>query len=106
MSLEQLPRTVPFSRINVVSSIPSEGGVFGILSAGQYLLVSESWTEGWLLDLINGLEGSEGLTVAFEVCAEDDRQARPSFSGVNCLSGSPNPEPNHKPLPGISLTDR
>ena len=98
-------RTVPFSRINVVSSIPSEGGVFGILSAGQYLLVSESWNlKARLLDLINSLEGSEELTVAFEVCAEDDRLARTEFLRRELLSGSGNPELTQKPLPGISLT--
>ena len=94
-------QTVPFSRIGVVSSVPSEGGVFGILSGDAYLLISESWNlKARLLDLISILKGPENLDVIYELCPEADRQKRAETLMQESLKRQPGTASNGA-LPGI-----
>ena len=70
-------RSVPFTRLGVVSQVPSEAGVFAIMDGGDCLLVSDSWNlKARLLDLINVLSGEENLTVTWESCAEGECENR------------------------------
>lgn len=73
----QHPTTLPFSRIAIAASVPSESGVFGIAAGGQYLLLSSAWNlKARLLELISTVTDSQPLTLTFELCPESDRQKR------------------------------
>lgn len=69
--------TLPFSRIAIAASVPSESGVFGISANGQYLLLSSAWNlKARLLELISTVSESEPLTLTFELCPDAERQKR------------------------------
>jgi len=94
--------TVPFSHLGVVSSVPSEGGVFGILSGAEYLLISESWNlKARLLDLISILNGPEHLEVIYELCPETERQKRAEALKQESLEYQRSSAASNGTLPGI-----
>src|SRR5690349_18489852 len=96
------PHTVPFSRMGVVSLVPSESGVFGILSGDAYVLISESWNlKARLLDLISILNGPENLDVIYELCPEADRQKRAEVLKQESVKRQPVPIAADDALPGI-----
>jgi hypothetical protein len=71
------PQSAPFTRIGIVSQVPSESGVFGLVSGDVWLLVAESWNlKARLLDLINTLSAPVELTIVYELCPEADAEAR------------------------------
>ncbi len=70
-------QSVPFTRIGIVSQVPSESGVFALIAGDAYVLVAESWNlKARLLDLINTLTLPVEMTVLYELCPEADAEAR------------------------------
>ena len=99
-------RSVPFTRLGVVSQVPSEGGVFAVMDGGDCLLVSESWNlKARLLDLINVLNGEENLTVTWETCADQDRDLRRRQLAGDLMQPSQDGEASVRQLPGLQLRD-
>ena len=99
-------RSVPFTRLGVVSQVPSEGGVFAIMDGGDCLLVSESWNlKARLLDLINVLNGEENLTVTWETCSDQEREFRHRQLAVDLLQPSEDGDLAVRQLPGLQLRD-
>jgi len=71
------PQSAPFTRIGIVSQVPSESGVFGLVAGDTWLLVAESWNlKARLLDLINTLSAPVELTVVYELCPEAEAEVR------------------------------
>lgn len=98
------PRTVPFSRIGVVSSVPSDSGVFAILSGEAYVLVSDSWNlKARLLDLISVLNAPEHLSVKYELCPEAERPSRLEILQRESLAPDAQPAAAAKTLPGLTF---
>lgn len=97
------PQTVPFTRIGIVSQVPSESGVFGLVSGDACLLVAESWNlKARLLDLINILAGPVELSVVFELCPESEAEARcQELHKELMISAENQPATGHPP--GISF---
>jgi hypothetical protein len=70
-------QSVPFSRIDIVTQVPSASGVFGLMTGDSYLLIADSWNmKARLLDLINSIPFPAELTVLFELCPEHGAEAR------------------------------
>lgn len=94
--------TSPFTRIGIVASVPSESGVFGIIAGNECLLIDDSWNlKARLLELINSLTGPDGLVVVYELCPENDRDARARQLREE-LRAALRPAPSDRP-PGISF---
>lgn len=98
-------RTVPFTRLGIVSQVPSNGGVFAIMEGENCLLVSESWNlKARLLELINVLNGDEDLTVTWECCDDQDRENRRRQLSTDLMRNDDDGN-GTRPLPGIQLRD-
>jgi hypothetical protein len=97
------PKHAPFTRIGIVSQIPSDSGVFALLAGDQCLMVAEAWNlKARLLDLIKSVDPEVELTVIYELCPERDGERRRDE-----LAGEIAPEmdvvsPDVR-LPGLSL---
>jgi hypothetical protein len=101
----QNARIVPFTRIGVVSQVPSASGVYGILEGDICLLVAESWNlKARLLELANVLSEETQLTVIFETCSDEVRERRKQALASEYLTARD--EGRDAPLPGIRLRDR
>ncbi|HYP09455.1 MAG TPA: hypothetical protein VER03_24740, partial [Bryobacteraceae bacterium] len=97
------PKTVPLTRISVVSQVPSESGVYAILDGDVYLLVGEAWNlKARLLELMNVLQDIGEFQVIYELCAEDQRLARKDEIGAAFLRAAPPMELPSRNLPGIT----
>ena len=98
------PKTVPLTRIDVVSEIPSESGVYAILDGDVCLLVGEAWNlKARLLELMNVLQDIGEFRVTYELCPEDERIARKEAIGSALLRTAPSPDTRSRELPGISF---
>lgn len=98
------PQTAPFTRIGIVSLVPSESGVFGLFSGDSCLLVAESWNlKARLLDLINTVSEPAELTIVFELCPETEAEARRNELQRDLLALPSEPVASGKRLPGISF---
>jgi hypothetical protein len=98
------PKTVPLTRIDVVSQIPSESGVYAILDADIYLLVGEAWNlKARLLELMNVLQDIGEFRVIYELCPEEERVARKELLGAALLRTAPTVEIRSRELPGITF---
>ena len=100
-------RSVPFTRLGVVSQVPSDAGVFAVLDGGDCLLVSESWNlKARLLDLINVLSGEENLTVMWEPCAEAECEEKVNYlTQILMRSPQDNPAATSRQVPGLQLRE-
>ena len=100
-------RTVPFTRLGVVSQVPSESGVFAIMDGGICLLIGETWNlKARLLELINVLSGEEELTVTWECCDDGEREKRRHQLASEITHKNDEPDNGSKRhLPGIQLRD-
>jgi len=71
--------SLPFTRIAIVAQVPSESGVYGVFRGEQCILVGSTWNlKAYLLELITGINGSEELSVKYELLPEEmaaDRSA-------------------------------
>jgi hypothetical protein len=96
--------TVPLTRIDVVSRVPSESGVYAILDEEVCLLVGEAWNlKARLLELMNVLQDVGEFTVTYELCPEDERLPRKEAIGSVLLRTPPPMEIRSRELPGISF---
>jgi|SRR4051812_43192916 len=95
-------RDVQFSRIGVVSTVPSEGGVFGVRSEDRFVLISETWNlKARLLELINALGAPENLSVVYELCPEAERSSRVELLTRESLEQQDSPGHPARGLPGL-----
>lgn len=100
------PKTVPLTRIDVVSQIPSESGVYAILDDHVYLLVGEAWNlKARLLELMNVLQDIGEFRVIYELCPEEERVARKEHLGLTLLRTAPSANIQTGNLPGITFWD-
>jgi hypothetical protein len=68
---------LPFSRIAIVSRVPSESGVYAIWDGDSWVFVGDSWNlRARLLELAAVLGEVEHLTIAYEVCPDERRSDR------------------------------
>ena len=96
------PNTVPFTRIGIVSHVPPEAGVFGIIDGDVYLYLGDSWNlRGRLLELANLVSASEQLTIIWEQCPEAECMDR-RVALTRELAPTP-PDEAMKRFPGIQL---
>src|SRR3954451_9145879 len=94
-------RDVPFSRIGVVSTVPSESGVFGVRSEDKFVLISDSWNlKARLLELINLLGAPDNLSVVYELCPESERSSRVELLARESLEQPTLAAHSSRPLPG------
>ena len=99
-------RSVPFTRLGVVSQVPSDGGVFAIMDGGDCLLVSESWNlKARLIDLINVLSGEENLTVTWETCSDQEREVRRWQLAGDLIQPREDGDFAARQLPGLQLRE-
>ena len=71
------PSTIPFTRIAIVSAVPSTPGVFAVADGATWLMVGESWNlKARLLELANVLKSDDELQITWEVCSEEERITR------------------------------
>src|SRR3954449_6809179 len=69
--------SVPLTRIDVVSTVPSESGIYAIVHGDVYVLVGEAWNlKARLLELINMLPDLGELSLIYELCHEQERISR------------------------------
>src|SRR5918993_3143544 len=100
------PKTVPLTRIDVVSKIPSDSGVYAILDNDAYLLVGEAWNlKARLLEMMNVLQDIGDFRVIYELCPEDERVARKETIGASLLRTAPDLRIESRALPGITFWD-
>ena len=98
------PKTVNLTRIDVVSQIPSDSGVYAILDDEVYLLVGEAWNlKARLLELMNVLQDIGEFQVVYELCAEEERVARKEQLGATFLRTAPTVQLPNRELPGITF---
>jgi hypothetical protein len=98
------PKTAPLTRIDVVSRVPSESGVYAILDDEVCVLVGEAWNlKARLLELMNVLQDIGEFTVTYELCPEDERLARKELIGSALLRTAPSIEIRAREFPGISF---
>lgn len=98
------PKTVPLTRIDVVSRVPSDSGVYAILDDEVCVLVGEAWNlKGRLLELLNVLQDIGEFRVTYELCPEDERISRKEAIGAELLRTAPPGELRSRDLPGISF---
>lgn len=71
------PGSVPFTRIGIVSNVPPEAGVFGVMHGQVCLYLGDTWNlRARLLELANAIPHTEGLTLVWERCPEPDCATR------------------------------
>jgi hypothetical protein len=99
-------QSVPFTRLEVVSRVPSAPGVFAVMDGDSCLLVSESWNlKARLLDLANVLDGQTSLSIFFELCADDQREHRKTQVIALLGPDSRDPATADPVLPGLSVRE-
>jgi hypothetical protein len=66
--------SLPFTRIEIVSRVPSESGVYGILDGDACVFVGESWNlKARLLELASALSDVGHLRIVYELCEDEQR---------------------------------
>lgn len=94
--------TAPFTRLGIVSTVPSASGVFGIMQGPVCLLVGESWNlKARLLDLVNATDSTDNLGVTYELCHEDHRAGRMNELNRELTLSAEAVMAPHRKLPGI-----
>lgn len=95
-------QSVSFTRLDIVSRVPSAPGVFAVMDGDLCLLVSESWNlKARLLDLVNVLDGHTNLSIRFELCPDEERERRKS-AVIAALGQTAAGDPV---LPGLSVRE-
>jgi hypothetical protein len=97
-------KTVKLTRIDVVSQIPSDSGVYAILEADVCLLVGEAWNlKARLLEMMNVLQDVGEFQVVYELCPEAERVARKNQLGAMLIRSTRAEEVRSHELPGITF---
>jgi hypothetical protein len=100
------PKTVPLTRIDVVSQIPSDSAIYAIMEDETCLLVGETWNlRGRLLELLNVLQDVGEFRVTYELCSEEERLARKAQVSAALVTSVPPAEMHTRELPGITFRD-
>jgi hypothetical protein len=84
--------TIPFTRIEIVSRVPANPGVYAVMSGETCLLVGDSWNlRARLLELANALtsDGSQSITITFEYCDNDSLSDRRQELEQQLLAANP-----------------
>src|SRR5215203_2003485 len=98
------PQSIPLTRIDIVSQIPSESGIYGIYDGDICLLVGEAWNlKARLLELMNVLQNVGEFRVVYELCPEDERTDRKDKLASLLLRTPPPVGIHGKELAGISF---
>jgi hypothetical protein len=98
-------QSVSFTRLEIVSQIPSASGVFAVMDGESCLLIGESWNlKARLLDLANLLDGQTQLSIRFETCPDEERERRKS-AVMSEMQLSSEVHRAERVLPGLSLRD-
>jgi hypothetical protein len=97
--------SIPFTRIHIAASVPSESGVYGILDSKCCVFIGDSWNlKARLLDLANVLTDMAGLTIVYELCDDDARSVRKQELTAEFLHPSSEQSLPLPHLPGISFS--
>ena len=98
--------SLPFTHIDIVARVPSESGVYAILTGDSCLLVGESWNlKARLLALASALVEVGHLTIAFELCPDDQRSDRKRILAAE-LMAEPDDSLPPPQLPGLLFSTR
>jgi excinuclease UvrABC nuclease subunit len=98
------PHNVPLTRIDIVSQIPSESGVYAIMDHEACLLVGEAWNlKARLLELMSVIKELGEFHVIYELCSDEERVARKENLSSALLRTSASMEIHDRELPGISF---
>ena len=98
------PQSIPLTRIDIVSQVPSESGVYAIFDGDVCLLVGEGWNlKARLLELVNLLQDVGEFRVIYELCSDDERVVRKESLARLLLRSAPRIELPARQLPGISF---
>lgn len=98
------PHQVPLTRIDIVSQVPSESGVYAILDHEACLLVGEAWNlKARLLELMNILQDVGHFSLIYELCSDEERLHRKETLAASLIRKSPPAEIRARELPGISF---
>ena len=98
--------SLPFTHIDIVSRVPSESGVYAVLTGDSCLLVGESWNlRARLLELASALVEARHLTIAYELCPDDQRSDRKRALAAELIAEREDslPPPH---LPGLLISTR
>jgi len=97
--------SLPFTHIDIVSRVPSESGVYAILTGGACIFVGESWNlKARLLELASALEVGH-LTIAYELCPDEQRSDRKRALAAELMT-EPSEDAPPPQLPGLLLSTR
>lgn len=100
------PKSIPFTRIDIVSTVPAHAGVYGIMDANSCVFVGESWNlRARLLELANALSEAHDLSIVYEICGDDERFSRKAAILAELIPDNPPPALPVRDLPGLYLFD-
>jgi hypothetical protein len=98
------PKSVSFTRLDIVAHVPSESGVYAIVDGDCCVHVGESWNlKARLLELANILSEGRQFTIVYEACPEEQRSIRRKAVSAKLLGRDAEPDSKMNPLPGLSL---
>jgi len=98
------PQSIPLTRIDIVSQIPSESSIYAIYDGEICLLVGEAWNlKARLLELMNVLQDVGEFRVVYELCPEEERPGRKEKLAGILLRTPPPSDLQARELPGISF---
>ncbi|MEJ7605007.1 MAG: hypothetical protein WKF37_01780 [Bryobacteraceae bacterium] len=70
------PQFLAFTRLEIVSKVPSASGIFSVMSGDVCIHIGETWNlKAHLLQLANVASSSE-YRIVFELCPESERDLR------------------------------
>ena len=86
-----------FSRIGIVSEVPSSAGVYGIYNGDHCVHLGETWNlKARLLELINNVSSEDDLSVRYEVCAESETAQLCAQLKRELATAGPHATPTHR----------
>lgn len=98
------PQSIPLTRIDIVSQVPSESGVYAIFEGEACLSVGEAWNlKARLLETMNVFPDGGDFTVIYELCEENERLGRKDDLARVLIRPKTPVEPQGRQLPGISF---
>lgn len=101
------PITVPFNRLQIVATVPSESGVYGVYDSNVCVFIGESWNlKARLLEIAGVLPEVGHLTIVYELCAEEARAARRAALAKELTPELDRARIVPPALPGISFQSR
>jgi hypothetical protein len=97
--------SLPFTRIEIVSRVPPESGVYGIFEGDSCVFVGESWNlRARLLELASVLAEVGHLGIVYELCADEQRSDRKTALTAELIGQHPDESVPIPGLPGLLST--